>query len=91
MSDIQIKNNCVIFYGNPAGYLTEKSAVCDSILDEYYWLNKKDPNYSFCRATLNRGEDAHTNNKFGLSDKGCMEIMDLFMISMNFVLPIYQQ
>jgi oleate hydratase len=50
-----------------------------SILDEYYWLNKKDPNYSLCRATQNRGEDAHTDKKFGLSDKGCMEIMKLFM------------
>ncbi len=50
-----------------------------SVLDEYYWLNKKDPNYSMCRATKNRGEDAHTENKFGLSDKGSMEIMKLFM------------
>ncbi|MCI2047604.1 MAG: oleate hydratase [Faecalibacterium sp.] len=50
-----------------------------SILDEYYWLNKKDPNYSLCRATLNRGQDAHTENKFGLSDKGALEIMNLFM------------
>lgn len=50
-----------------------------SILDEYYWLNKKDPNYSLCRATVNQGKDANTENKFGLSDKGCMEIMKLFM------------
>jgi oleate hydratase len=50
-----------------------------SILDEYYWLNKKDPNYSLCRATQNRGEDAHTDKKFNLSDKGSMEIMKLFM------------
>lgn len=50
-----------------------------SILDEYYWLNKKDPNYSLCRATVNRGQDAGTQNKFGLSDKGAMEIMKLFM------------
>ena len=28
-----------------------------SVLDEYYWLNKADPNYSLCRATVNRGED----------------------------------
>lgn len=49
-----------------------------SILDEYYWLNKKDPNYSLCRATQNKGEDAHTDKKFGLSDEGCMEIMKLF-------------
>jgi len=50
-----------------------------SILDEYYWLNKKDPNYSLCRATVNCGEDAHTDKKFSLSDKGSMEIMKLFM------------
>ena len=40
-----------------------------SVLDEYYWLNKKDPNYSLCRATVNRGEDAHTDGKFNLSQK----------------------
>lgn len=50
-----------------------------SVLDEYYWLNKKDPNYSLCRATQNRGEDAKTGNLFGLSDRGCMEIMKLFL------------
>lgn len=49
-----------------------------SVLDEYYWLNKKDPNYSLMRATVNRGEDAHTDKKFGLSDKGAMEILKLF-------------
>uniref|UniRef100_UPI00402A36BE oleate hydratase n=1 Tax=Gemmiger formicilis TaxID=745368 RepID=UPI00402A36BE len=50
-----------------------------TVLDEYYWLNKADPNYSLCRATHNRGEDAHTDGKFGLSDKAAMEIMNLFM------------
>lgn len=49
-----------------------------SVLDEYYWLNKKDPNYSLRRATINRGEDAHTNGKFGLSDNGAIQIMKLF-------------
>lgn len=49
-----------------------------SVLDEYYWLNKKDPNYSLLRATINRGEDAQTNGKFGLSEKGAMEILKLF-------------
>ena len=49
-----------------------------SVLDEYYWLNKEDPNYSLMRATMNRGEDAHTNRKFAISDKGAMEIMKLF-------------
>ena len=50
-----------------------------SVLDEYYYLNKKDPNYSLCRATHKRGQDAHTDKKFGLSDKGCMEILKLYM------------
>ena len=49
-----------------------------SVLDEYYWLNKEDPNYSLMRATVNRGEDVHTDKKFGLSDKAAMEIMHLF-------------
>lgn len=49
-----------------------------TVLDEYYWLNKEDPNYSLCRATENRGQDAHTDGKFGLSDKAAMEIMKLF-------------
>ncbi|MGB4658134.1 MAG: oleate hydratase [Mobilitalea sp.] len=50
-----------------------------SVLDEYYWLNKEDPNYSLIRATVNRGEDAHTDGKFGLSEKASMEIIKLFM------------
>ena len=49
-----------------------------SVLDEYYWLNKEDPNYSLIRATINCGEDAHTDKKFAISDKGAMEIMHLF-------------
>ena len=50
-----------------------------SVLDYYYWLNKEDPNYSLCRVTENQGQDAHTDNKFGLSRKGAMEIADLFL------------
>ena len=49
-----------------------------SVLDEYYWLNKEDPNYSLCRATEKCGQDAHTDGKFSISDKGAMEIMKLF-------------
>ncbi len=49
-----------------------------SVLDEYYWLNKEDPNYSLCRATMNRGQDAHTDGKFDVSDKAAMQIMRLF-------------
>ncbi len=49
-----------------------------SVLDEFYWLNKKDPNYSLMRATVKRGEDAHTDGKFGLSEKASTEIIKLF-------------
>ena len=49
-----------------------------SVLDEYYWLNKEDPNYSLCRSTKARGVDAGTNGRFALSDKASMEIMKLF-------------
>ena len=49
-----------------------------SVLDEYYWLNKEDPNYSLCRSTKARGVDGGTNGKFALSDKASMEIMKLF-------------
>ncbi|NLW58539.1 MAG: oleate hydratase, partial [Bifidobacterium pseudolongum subsp. globosum] len=50
-----------------------------SMLDYYYWLNKEDPNYSKCRATKGRGQDAHTDRKFGLSDKAVMEILKLYL------------
>lgn len=49
-----------------------------SVLDEFYWLNKHDPNSSLTRATINRGEDAHTDGKFTLSNEGMQEIMRLF-------------
>lgn len=50
-----------------------------SVLDEFYWLNKRDPNFSLMRATQNRGEDARTNGKFALSEKASMQIVKLFM------------
>ncbi|WMT43054.1 oleate hydratase [Paenibacillus sp. D2_2] len=49
-----------------------------SVLDEFYWLNKEDPNYSLQRAILNRGEDAHTDGKFTLTQAASMEIIKLF-------------
>lgn len=49
-----------------------------SVLDEYYYLNKDDPNYSLMRATMNRGEDGRTNRRFDLTEKAQMEIMHLF-------------
>lgn len=50
-----------------------------SVLDEFYWLNKDDPNYSLCRVIEKQGQDAHTENKFTLSDEASMEIMKLFL------------
>lgn len=50
-----------------------------SVLDEYYWLNKHDPNYSLCRATVNRGEDAHTDRKFNLDRDSAMALSRLFI------------
>ncbi len=49
-----------------------------SVLDEYYYLNKDDPNYSLMRATKKRGQDGETRGEFALSDKAQMEIMRLF-------------
>ena len=50
-----------------------------SVLDEYYWLNKHDPNYSLCRATVNRGKDAHTDKLFKLDKKSSMALSKLFI------------
>lgn len=50
-----------------------------SVLDEFYWLNKDDPNYSLCRVTEKQGQDAHSNKLFTLSEKGQKEIVDIIM------------
>lgn len=50
-----------------------------SVLDEFYWLDKDDPNSSLQRATMNRGEDAHTDGLFTLSEQAQKEIVKFFM------------
>ncbi|AXH37230.1 oleate hydratase [Humibacter sp. BT305] len=50
-----------------------------SVLDEFYWLNRDDPNYSLQRATVNRGEDAHTDGLFGLTEKAQKDIVKVFL------------
>jgi oleate hydratase len=50
-----------------------------SVLDEFYWLNKDDPNYSLQRATINRGEDAHTDGLFTLTEQAQKDIIALFL------------
>lgn len=50
-----------------------------SVLDEYYWLNKDDPNYSLLRATEHQGQDAHTDGKFALDNESVLGLLKLFM------------
>jgi len=52
-----------------------------SVLDEFYWLNRDDPNFSLQRATVNRGEDTHTDGLFALSRRAQGEIARLFLAS----------
>ncbi|WP_433564983.1 oleate hydratase [Nocardia sp. CA-151230] len=50
-----------------------------SVLDEFYWLNKDDPNFSLERATVNRGQSAQTKNLFTLNDKAQQDITRIFL------------
>lgn len=50
-----------------------------SVLDEFDWLDKEDPNSSRQRATVNRGDDAHTNGLFTLSEQAQKEVIKLFL------------
>ncbi|WP_378740214.1 oleate hydratase [Nocardia brasiliensis] len=50
-----------------------------SVLDEFYWLNKDDPNSSLQRATEKRGQDAHTDGLFTLSNKAQKDMIKVFL------------
>ena len=50
-----------------------------SVLDEFYWLNKDDPNSSLQRATVDRGQDAGTGGHFTLSEKAQKELIEVFL------------
>ena len=50
-----------------------------SVLDEFYWLNKDDPNYSLQRATVDRGDDAHTDGLFTLNEKAQRDVVKIFI------------
>ena len=50
-----------------------------TVLDEYYYLNKEDPNYSLCRATVNRGENANTKNLFTLDREAQNQLLKLYL------------
>ena len=49
-----------------------------SVLDEYYWLNKEDPNYSLCRATKNLGKAAGRQGRVALPRKAWRGSAELF-------------
>lgn len=48
-----------------------------SVLDEFYWLNKEDPNFSHCRIIHNQGEQLPSDGKLNLSEKAVKEILAL--------------
>ncbi len=50
-----------------------------SVLDEYYWLNKEDPNYSLCRATSNCGKKLPTGKDFTLDKEAQRQLLKLYM------------
>ncbi|MEO1770196.1 oleate hydratase [Candidatus Enterococcus ferrettii] len=51
-----------------------------SVLDEFYWLNKEDPNSSHCRLIHNRGEQVDTDGQLTLSEASVKEILALCMM-----------
>ncbi len=50
-----------------------------SVLDEFYWLNKDDPNFSLQRATINQGQDARTGMNFTLTSRARKELIELVL------------
>lgn len=50
-----------------------------SVLDEYYWLNKEDPNYSLCRATSSCGKKLPTGRDFTLDKEAQKEVLKLYL------------
>ncbi|OZG53353.1 Myosin-crossreactive antigen [Pseudoscardovia radai] len=51
----------------------------ETIFSEYYKLNKDDPNFSLCRVTEKRGQDAHTDKKYAMNPKATEELLHLFL------------
>ncbi len=50
------------------------------MLDEFYWLNKEDPNYSKCRAIESGGKRIDTDGDFTLTKKAIKEILNLCLM-----------
>ncbi len=53
--------------------------VDGSVLDEFYWLNKEDPNFSYNRTTHGRGELGGIDWDFKLGDKGIKDLNKLVL------------
>ncbi|MGM0218472.1 oleate hydratase [Enterococcus sp. AZ126] len=51
-----------------------------SVLDEFYWLNKEDPNSSHCRLIHNQGERFPTDGELTLSETATKEILALCLM-----------
>ena len=49
-----------------------------SILDDFYRINKDQPNYNLCRTTQNRGEPYPTDGRMTLASRAQREVMKLF-------------
>lgn len=49
-----------------------------SVLDEFYWLNKSDPNFSLQRTTLKQGQDVPDKALLTLNDKAQKDLLWLF-------------
>ena len=74
--EIEYKHQCMwdLYHSIPSLEIEDAS-----VLDEFDRVNKHDPTKGLVRATVNRGEDAHTEMKFALNDKGALELLKLFM------------
>lgn len=48
-----------------------------SVLDEFYWLNKEDPNYSKCRLIHQQGQRVDTDGQYVLTEQANKEIVKL--------------
>lgn len=50
-----------------------------SVLDEFYWLNKDDPNYSLQRVTQDRGQDVPDWRSLKLNKKARQDLSRIFL------------
>ncbi|MDF3809921.1 oleate hydratase, partial [Rhodopseudomonas sp. BAL398] len=50
-----------------------------SVLDEFYRLNKDDPNFSLQRATQNQGQDAPDKTLLTLNDRAQKDLLSVFL------------